>query len=261
MNTLIVEKTGPNNEIVKVILNRPTRKHAFNTEMAKELLQTFEQIQNDTDIRVVILTSSTEDSFCSGADLKERKGMSDQEWKEQHSLFEKMIYTLEDLPQPTIAIVNGYALAGGFELSLNCDLIIASENAIFGLPEVKRGIMPGIGASRLLPQRVPLHIAKEWLFTGRMVSAKEAEKWGLLNAVVQQSDLHSKAIDIAQQICNNAPLGVQGTKKVAHRAFSMNVEQARVYEIEVYENMIHSEDRLEGVLAFNEKRKPKFKGR
>lgn len=261
MNTLIVEKTGSNNDIVKVMLNRPTRKHAFHTEMAKELLQTFEQIRLDTNIRVVMLTSSTEDAFCTGADLKERKGMSDQEWREQHSLFEKMIYTLEDLPQPTLAIVNGYALAGGFELALNCDLIIASENAIFGLPEVKRGIMPGIGASRLLPKRVPIHIAKEWLFTGRMISAKEAEQWGLLNAVVLQSDLHLKAIEMAQQISNNAPLGVQGTKKVAHHAFSMEAEQARAYEIEIYEKVIDSEDRIEGVLAFNEKREPTFKGR
>ena len=252
---------GVNNEIVKVILNRPTVKHAFNTEMARELIQTFEAIQHDTTSRVVLLASSSNDAFCTGADLKERKGMTDQEWKEQHALFEKMIYTLEDLPQPTIAIVNGYALAGGFELSLNCDLILASENAIFGLPEVKRGIMPGIGASRLLPQRVPLHIAKEWLFTGRMIDAKEAEKWGLVNAVVEPSQLHEKALNLAKQICLNAPLGVQGTKKVSHRAVSMETEQARAYEIEVYETVIHSEDRLEGILAFNEKRKPHFKGR
>lgn len=261
MKTLLVETAGSNHDIIKVILNRPSMKHAFNTAMARELLQTFEEIRANSNIRAVLITSSTEDAFCSGADLKERNGMSDSDWEEQHALFEQMIYALEDLPQPTIAAVSGYALAGGFELALNCDLMIAAEHAVFGLPEVKRGIMPGIGASRLLPKRVPLHVAKEWLFTGRMVSAKEADRWGLLNAVVQASDLQGTAMALAEQIRANAPLGVQGTKKVANHTYSMNVELARAYEIDVYETVIQSEDRLEGVLAFNEKREPKFTGR
>src|SRR4051794_13076611 len=175
MEFLKISRTGSNNHIVVIELNRPESRNAFTSQMAKELLETFHSI-SESDTRVVILASTSSKSFCSGADLKERNGMTEQEWKEQHKLFEKMFYTLADLPQPVIAAVDGYALAGGFELALNCDFIIATNTATFGLPEVKRGIMPGCGATRLLPKRVGNHIAKEWVLTGRMVSAEEANK-------------------------------------------------------------------------------------
>lgn len=257
---LLIERPGLENDIVIIKLNRPTMLHAFNTETAKELVALLQTLKEDRSVRVVILTSTTEDAFCTGADLKERKDMSDEDWKAQHALFEEMFYALEDLPQPTIAAVNGYALAGGFELALCCDLLFAGSNATFGLPEVVRGIMPGGGGSRLLPKRIPLHIAKEWLFTGRLVSVQMAEEVGLLNGVVKPEKLMSSVLTLAQTIAKNAPLGVQATKRVANESYALSIEESRTFEIDQYNAVITSEDRLEGIRAFNEKRKPNFIG-
>ncbi|WP_277585699.1 enoyl-CoA hydratase/isomerase family protein [Psychrobacillus antarcticus] len=261
MSYVLTELLGDQKNIFQITLNRPAMRNSFNTEMAEQLLTIFQNITNDKQIQVVILNSSDPKSFCSGADLKERQGMSDEKWGNQHYLFERMVYALEDLPQATIALVNGFALAGGFELALNCDLIIASENAKFGLPEVTRGIMPGCGGARLLPQRVASHIAKEWLFTGRIVDAQEAYQSGLLNKLVKDDELQSVGLDLAIKIASNASLGIMGAKQVVNKSISMKTDEARQFEIETYKKVVHSEDRLEGVIAFNEKRKPVFKGR
>lgn len=235
-------------------------RHAFNTEVAQRLLVLFNELHNSDEVRVVIITSSTDDAFCSGADLKERKGMTDEAWKQQHKLFEDMFQALAELKQPTIAAVNGFVLAGGFELALNCDCIVAGKGATFGLPEVTRGIMPGCGGARLLPKRVPIHIAKEWLFTGRMISATEALQASLFNKLVEPEDVLKEAIKLAQQIAKNGPLGVQGVKRIAD-ANTLQAEQARMFEVQVYNEVISSEDRFEGILAFNEKRQPQFRGK
>ena len=249
-----------NEQIAIITLNRPEMRHAFNTEVAQRLLVLFNELHNSDEVRVVIITSSTDDAFCSGADLKERKGMTDEAWKQQHKLFEDMFQALAELKQPTIAAVNGFVLAGGFELALNCDCIVAGKGATFGLPEVTRGIMPGCGGARLLPKRVPIHIAKEWLFTGRMISATEALQASLFNKLVEPEDVLKEAIKLAQQIAKNGPLGVQGVKRIAD-ANTLQAEQARMFEVQVYNEVISSEDRFEGILAFNEKRQPQFRGK
>ena len=153
MEFLKVNRVGTDQQIALIELNRPEARNAFTTKMAEEILETFESIAK-SDVRVVVLASTNAKAFCSGADLKERDGMTEEEWKAQHKLFEKMFYTIAELPQPVIATVDGYALAGGFEMVLNCDFIIAAESATFGLPEATRGIMPGCGGTRLLPKRV-----------------------------------------------------------------------------------------------------------
>ena len=193
------ERIGTNGTIGKIVLNRPEARNAFNTEMGKQIISICLEIAK-SDVRVVLLTSSDSKAFCSGADLKERNGISEEEFHRHHEIFAEMFNGIANLPQPVIAVVDGYALAGGFELALNCDMIIASEKAVFGLPEVTRGIMPGGGGSRLLQQRVATHIAKEWLFTGKLVKAEDANRAGLLNELTDSSVLNSRAIELLKAL-------------------------------------------------------------
>ena len=193
------KRVGKEGNVAEIVLNRPEARNAFTSEMAEEILTISETIDK-SDIRAVLITSSNEKSYCSGADLKERNNMTEIEWKNQHALFQKMFNSIQDMRQPVIAVVDGYALAGGFEIVLNCDMIVAADTAKFGLPEVTRGIMPGGGGTRLLAKRIGVHRAKEWVCTGRMVSGEEADRAGLLNILAKSSEIHEKALELAEKI-------------------------------------------------------------
>lgn len=254
------ERLGGNDTIAKIELNRPEARNAFNTEMGKQIINICQEISK-SNVRVVLLTASDSKAFCSGADLKERNGISEEEFHRHHEIFAEMFNSIADLPQPVIAVVDGYALAGGFELALNCDMILASEKAVFGLPEVTRGIMPGGGGSRLLQRKVALHIAKEWLFTGKFVTAEEADRAGLLNELTVSSDLYSRAIELAESIAKNAPIAVQNCKSSVNDIHGRIESEAREIENDYYSRCLNTDDRFEGIRAFVEKRNPCFIGK
>ncbi|ADG05993.1 enoyl-CoA hydratase/isomerase family protein [Kyrpidia tusciae] len=247
--------------IAQIVLSREPVMNAFNTEMAKELISACRDIQGCDDIRVVGLVSSDSRFFCTGADLKERNNMTDEQWRAQHKLFEEMFYTLADLPMPTIAVIDGYCLAGGMELALNCDLWVVSEDAVFGLPEVTRGIMPGGGGTRLLAKRIGVHRAKEVILSGQKFTAWQMASMGAVNSLVPREQLDTEFLNLARSISQNAPLAVQYSKAAIDELFGMPDADARIRELYWYNKCVDTEDRLEGIRAFNERRPPNFVGR
>ena len=258
--TLLTELVEPH--LLKITLNRPQVGNAINTQMGRDFLDLWTRLTEDTqNIRCIVLTGTGEKIFCAGGDLKERKGMTKEQWIKQHQLFERMYWTQTDMPIPVIAAVNGHAYAGGFETMLTCDFVYASSAARFALTEVTLGIMPGAGGTQNLPRAIGQRRAKEMLMTGRPIDAAKALDWGLLNEVCEPDQVLNKALDTARIISGNAPLSVQQIKKSVRYGLEMELRTAFRFEVEAYNHLIETEDRYEGVLAFNEKRKPVFKGR
>jgi len=248
--------------IVAVSFNRPEVRNAINTATVVELRRFFQPLAfTPGDLRAIILTGAGDKAFSAGGDLKERDGMSNDDWRAQHAIIEESASAVLNCSVPVIAAVNGAAFGGGCELALCCDFILASENAVFALPEVTRGIMPGGGGTQNLPRAVGLRRAKELLMTGRRFTAREAETWGMVNAVVPPEALMDHAMSVAREIAANAPISVRQVKKASHHGVQTNLTSGLLLEVQCYERTIGTEDRLEGVRAFNEKRKPTFNGR
>ena len=245
-----------------VTLNRPEAANAINTQMGRDFLDLWTRLTEDAgDVRCVVLTGAGDKVFCAGGDLKERHGMTREQWVRQHEIFERQYWTLVDLYLPVIAAVNGHAYGGGFEIMLSCDFAYAVTTARFALTEVTLGIMPGTGGTQNLPRAVGERRAKEILMTGKPVSAQQAYEWGVLNAVCEPQELMPKALETARTIAGNAPLSVRQIKKSVRFGMQMELKTAYRFEIEAYNHLVETEDRYEGVKAFNEKRKPVFKGR
>ena len=248
--------------VLVVTLNRPQVGNAINTQMGHDLLDVWNRLTEDPGpARCVVLTGAGERIFCGGGDLKERNGMSREAWQRQHELFERMYWTLVDLPLPIIAAVNGHAYAGGLEMALSCDFVYASDQARFALTEVTLGIMPGAGGTQNLPRAVGERRAKEILMTGRPFNAQQGLEWGLINALHAPAEVLPAALATADVIASNAPLSVRQIKKSVRYGSQMELRTAFRFEIEAYNHLIDTDDRREGVLAFNEKRKPVFTGR
>jgi enoyl-CoA hydratase/carnithine racemase len=244
--------------VAKVTLNRPEVLNAIGTATAVRLNQVLDDIEADAHIRCVIVTGAGERAFSTGGDLKERNTMTPQQWTEQHRLFEHTYYRIRNLRKPIFAAVNGFALAGGLELAMQTDFIIAADHARFGQPEVTRGIMPGAGGTQNLPRRIPRGMALQLLMTGEAIDAEEALRLGLVNAVVALAELLPLAEQIAARIAANSPLAVQQAKKSVRMGLDAPIEQAIGIELECYAAMVDHPDRYEGVRAFNEKRPPNF---
>ncbi|HKC06761.1 MAG TPA: enoyl-CoA hydratase-related protein [Methylomirabilota bacterium] len=247
--------------VVTVELNRPEALNAMNTMMGEDLLRCFEELHRDRAVRAVVFTGAGTKAFCVGGDLKEREGMTDETWRAQHVVFEAAAARVLHCPVPVIAAVEGFAMGGGCELAVLSDFVVCGETAVFAVPEVTRGIFPGIGGTQLLPRILGAPMAKEMIFTGRRVDAREAKAIGLVNHVVPAGQARARALEIAATIADNGPFAVRQAKKAVNWGGETDLETGMILAIEAYNNTVTTDDRLEGVRAFNEKRKPRFTGR
>ncbi|WP_024516030.1 enoyl-CoA hydratase-related protein [Bradyrhizobium sp. Tv2a-2] len=258
--TITVERRD--NHVLIVTLNRPEAANALNTQMGLDLMELFERFTVDLEgLRAVVLTGQGAKAFCAGGDLKQRNGMTDETWQAQHLVFERMLRAILACPIPVIAAVNGAAYGGGCEIAAAADFVYASTNARFALTEVTLGIMPGAGGTQNLPRAIGERRAKELILSGLPFSAEEAERWGLVNRVLPPDELLQATLEIAGRIAGNGPISVRQAKQAIHRGLQMSLADGLAFEIEAYNRLIPTADRREGVLAFNERRKPNFQGR
>jgi len=257
--TLLV--TSPEKHVMVVTLNRPERSNAINTQMGCDLRDLFTSLYVDAqDTRCIILTGAGEKAFCAGGDLKQRNEMSNESWREQHAIFEQHVRAMMDCPVPVIAAVNGAAYGGGLEMALTSDFIYASQSARFALTETSLGIMPGAAGTQNLPRACGVRRAKEIIFTAEAFTAQEAFDWGIVNKVCDAEALMPAALATAQRIASNAPLAIRQAKKAIGAAASLDFTSGYAFEIEAYNQLVPTRDRLEGIRAFNEKRKAEFTG-
>ena len=250
-------------QIIRFTLNRPEVRNAFNTRMAEEVIDAQAKITLEIkqgNCRILILTGSSDKAFCAGADLKERDGLSREQWDHQHKLFETMAYQFMNFPVPVLGLINGSAFGGGMELMLACDFVIAADHARFALPEVGLGIMPGLGATQLLPRAVGASMAKKIILSGKPITAIEALEMGLVLHLSKSETLTEEGLQFAREIANNAPLAVQAALKSIRLSQEYGLKTGIEKELSLYNTLIDTKDRQEGIKAFNEKRKPNFTG-
>jgi enoyl-CoA hydratase/carnithine racemase len=260
LETLKIE--SPQEHVVLVTLNRPEVANAMNTQMGLDLLATFDGFcAAPSQQRCIVITGSGPKAFCAGGDLKQRNGMTDEQWQDQHLIFERAIRAMIDCPVPMIAAVNGAAYAGGLEIALCADFIYAADHARFALTEVTLGIMPGAGGTHNLPRAVGARRAKEIMLTGRPFSVREALEWGMVNRICAPDALLADVLETAGVIAGNAPISTRQLKQSVNMGSNMDLRSGMMFEIEAYNRMVSTEDRREGIRAFNEKRKPIYKGK
>jgi enoyl-CoA hydratase/carnithine racemase len=260
-------RTEIRGQVLIVTLDRPEARNALSTEMREALIDVWQEFRESDELRVAILTGAGDKSFCAGADLKEIGGyyraMTPIERREhgEQSPGLGAITRNFDPRKPIIAAINGPCLAGGLELALACDIRIAAEHAVFGLPEVRRGILPGAGGTQRLPRAVPQGVALEMILTGVPIDAEAAWRWGLVSHVVAGEDLLDEALRIAELIAANGPLAVRAARDAVYQGLALPLDQALGLEQFQAEPLRQSEDAKEGVRAFIEKRKPDFQGK
>lgn len=256
-NLLFVNQDG----IGIITLNRPKALNALNGQLMLEISHLADEIAKDETVKVVIIIGSGDKAFVAGADITEMQPMSAIEGRNWGKLGQATFAKIENLPQPVIAAVNGFALGGGCELAMACDIRVASERAKFGQPEVSLGITPGFAGTQRLARLVGRGIAKELLFTGDMIDAAEAYRIGLANRVVPAEQLMDTAKELAQKIMSRAPVAVQLCKAAVNEGMDMDQDSAVAYEAEVFGLCFATADQTEGMSAFVEKRKASFTGK
>lgn len=253
LTNIILKKEG---KIAIVTINRPSALNALNTETLKELDFVVDDIAEDDAILAVVLTGAGK-AFVAGADITEMKELNAMEGRKFGILGNKVFRKIETLDKPIIAAVNGFALGGGCEISMACDMRIASSKAKFGQPEAGLGITPGFGGTQRLPRLVGMGMAKQLIYTGDIIDAAEALRIGLVNKVVEPETLMDEVMKIANKIAENAPVAVKLSKAAINRGMQCDIDTALLYESEVFGECFSTEDQLEGMTAFVEKRKEK----
>lgn len=237
-----------------VTINRPKALNALNTEVLSDLRSVFDGIDVQQ-VRAVILTGAGEKAFVAGADIGEMSTMTKEEGENFGKIGNAIFRKIETFPVPVIAAINGFALGGGCELALSCDIRICSDNAVFGQPEVGLGITPGFGGTQRLARAISVSKAKEMLFTGKSVKADEAYRIGLVNCVYPQEELMAGAMKLAQTIARNAPIAVRQCKKAVNEGLDMDLEAGLALESKLFGDCFETQDQREGMSAFLEKRK------
>ena len=247
--------------IATVTLQRPEALNAISGALADELTSVLTDVAGRDDVWVVVLGAAGEKAFCVGADLKERATFTLEDFHRNRAQVRGMFQALREVPQPVVAAVFGFALGGGFELALSCDLIVAAQGTQLGLPETNVGLLPACGGNQLLTRKVGTSLAKELIFRARRMDASEAQQLGIVADIARQHDLDSAAMEMAKQICKASPLAVREAKRSIDSALGVPLEAGLEIEHESWERVIASEDRAEGIAAFNEKRPPRWKNR
>lgn len=246
-------------EIAVLTINRPKALNALNTEVIIELNHALDAVEANPSIRALIVTGAGEKSFVAGADIAEMASKNAEEGRQFSKHGNDVFSKLENLSIPTIAAVNGFALGGGCELALANDIRIASDNAVFGQPEVGLGITPGFGGTQRLVRTIGLGIAKELIYTGSNIKADYALEIGLVNKVVEAGSVVDAAKLLASKIIKNAPMAVRASKRAINQGLNLDLERALSLEVEIFSGLFATEDQKEGMKAFLEKRKPSFK--
>jgi enoyl-CoA hydratase/carnithine racemase len=251
---------GAHAGVIEIALNRPAALNALSTEMGRQLARACSQVAGDRSgaARAVVLSAAGDRAFCVGADLKERNAMSDQEIMAQRMVFRGVFGAVLALPQPAVAAVSGYALGGGCELALSCDLVVADETAVFGLPETTVGLVPGGGGTQLALRRLGPARAADLIMTGRRVDIGEAERFGLVDRRVPAGAARTAALGLAGQIAGNSPVAVKAAKRALRQGWGTGLEAGLDIEDAAWRTAALSADRKEGIAAFNEKRRPKW---
>ncbi|MFC4032766.1 enoyl-CoA hydratase/isomerase family protein [Streptomyces polygonati] len=247
--------------VAELVLDRPAAMNAVSTPMAEAIAGACEALGRDRTVSVTVLTSSNDRAFCVGADLKERNALSDAELGRQRPLARAAYTGVLELPMPAVAAVHGYALGGGFELALSCDLIVGDGTTVLGLPEVSVGVIPGGGGTQLLPRRVGAARAADLVFTARRLAAAEAAALGLIDRLAPEGEgARDTALALAAVIAANSPVGLRAAKRALRLGHGLDLRTGLEVEDAAWRTVAFSGDRVEGVAAFNEKRRPDWPG-
>lgn len=248
----------PADRVAELVLDRPEALNAISTAQAKALAAAVAELEADDAVSVVVVSSSSTKAFCVGADLKERRGFTDEDLRRQRPWTRAAYAAVLGIAVPTVAAVEGYALGGGCELALACDVLVASTTAVFALPEVGLGLIPGGGGTQLLTRRIGWNRAADLILTGRQVEAAEADRLGLIDRATEPGQARAAALDLAAQIARNSPVALRSAKHALREGFDVDLASALLIEEQAWERAAFSADRVEGIAAFNEGRAPRW---